>query len=78
MAEVTNELIYEVLKALQDRLGKLEGRMDEVKQELQAIRTHQLAMQQDTQNIYSALVRQDNRLDRIERRLELTESPLAP
>ena len=78
MAEVTNELIYEVLKALQDRLGKLDGRMDEVKQELQAIRTHQLAMQQDTQNIYSALVRQDNRLDRIERRLELTESPLAP
>jgi len=78
MAEVTSELIYEVLKAMRDRLGKLEGKMDEVKQELQAIRTHQLAMQQDTQNIYSALTRQDTRLERIERRLELTESPLAP
>jgi len=78
MAEVTSELIYEVLKAMPDRLGKLEDKMDEVKQELQAIRTHQLAMRQDTQNIYSALTRQDTRFERIERRLELTESPLAP
>ncbi|HEY9213516.1 MAG TPA: hypothetical protein VIQ29_11805 [Ancylobacter sp.] len=78
MTEITNELMYEVLKAIQDRLGKVEGKVDEVKHELHAIRTHQLGMQQDIHNVYAALTRQDTRLDRIERRLELTESPLVP
>jgi tetrahydromethanopterin S-methyltransferase subunit G len=73
MAEVTNELFYEVLKQIQGRLGAVDRKIDEVKGELQAVRTHSMAMQQDTANIYSILVRHDTRLDRIERRLELTE-----
>jgi chromosome segregation ATPase len=73
MAEVTNELIYEILKQLQDRMGAFEKKIDEVKGELQALRIHSLAIQQDTQNIYATLTRHDARLDRIERRLELTE-----
>jgi hypothetical protein len=48
MAEVTNELMYEVLKQLQDRLGAVDRKIDEVKGELQALRTHSMAMQQDT------------------------------
>jgi predicted nucleic acid-binding Zn-ribbon protein len=73
MAEVTNELIYEVLKQLQDRMTKFESKMDEVKAELQALRNHSMAIQQDTSNIYTMLGRHENRLDRIDRRLEITE-----
>ena len=74
MPEVTNELMYEVLKSIQDRMTAVERKIDEVKTELQALRIHSLAIQQDTQNIYSMLTRYDTRLDRIERRLELTEA----
>ena len=73
MAEVTNELIYEVLTQLQDRMTKFESKMDEVKAELQALRNHSMAIQQDTSNIYTMLGRHENRLDRIDRRLEITE-----
>jgi DNA repair ATPase RecN len=73
MAEVTNELIYEVLKQLPDRMSSFDKKMDEVKIELQALRIHSIAMQQDIQNIYSTFVRQEARLDRIERRLEIAE-----
>ena len=75
MAEVTNELMYEILKQLQVRTDSFDKKMDEVKSELQALRIHSIAMQQDVQNIYTILVRQDSRLDRIERRLELSEAP---
>ena len=74
MVEVTNELIYEILKQLQDRMSSFERKMDEVKNELQALRIHSLAMQQDIQNLYAMFVRHDARLERIERRLELTEA----
>ena len=73
MVEVTNELIYEVLKQLQERMSSFEKKMDEVKGELQALRTHSIAMQQDIQNIYATLVRHEARLERIERRLEIAE-----
>ena len=75
MAEVTNELIYEILKQIQERISRLETKMDEVKIELHSLRLHSLAIQQDIQNIYATLVRHEARLDRIERRLEISEAP---
>ena len=75
MAEVTNELMYDILKQLQVRTDSFDKKMDEVKSDLQALRIHSIAMQQDVQNIYTILVRQDSRLDRIERRLELSGAP---
>ena len=73
MAEVTQELIYEVLKPLQDRMSSFDRKLDEVRAELQALRIHSVGVQQDIQNIYSIGVRQDGRLERIERRLEIAE-----
>ena len=73
MAEVTQELILEVLKQLQDRMSSFDRKLDEVKAELQALRIHSVGVQQDIQNIYSIGVRQDGRLERIERRLEIAE-----
>lgn len=73
MAEVNADLICEILKKIQDRMAGLDQKLDEVKAEVQAIRIHAMAAQQDNANIYSILARQDSRLDRIERRLELSE-----
>ena len=77
MAEVTNELIHEVLKAMQARLSNIEGSMVEVKTEIQAVRGHMLAIQTDVANLYAGQANIEFRLGRIERRLELTETPVS-
>ena len=75
MAEVSADLVYEVLKQLQERMSSFDRKLDEVKSEMQAMRTHSVAVQQDIQNIYAILARHDARLERIERRLEISEVP---
>jgi DNA repair ATPase RecN len=73
MAEVSNDLIYEVLKQIQERLGNVDSKVTELKAEMQAFRGHLVSLQQDVHNIYTILDRHDARLDRIERRLQLVE-----
>jgi hypothetical protein len=70
MAEVTNELIYEVLKKLQADVAGLKHVWIENTSALNAIRTHMIAQPQDIQNIYSVLARHDAR---IESRPEIVE-----
>lgn len=77
MAEVSNELIFEVLNQVQQRLDRVDHKIDEIKSELNALRGHQISMQQDLQNVYGILGRSDVRLDHIERRLELTDVPVS-
>lgn len=73
MAEVTNDLILKILKSLQGDIRLLKDGQSEIKQELISIRGHIISMQSDISNIYGILARHDDRLDRIERRLELRE-----
>ncbi|WP_352963618.1 hypothetical protein [Mesorhizobium sp. M1312] len=47
--------------------------VSEVKRELNVVRGHMVATQSDIHNIYGILGRQDDRLERIDRRLELRE-----
>ena len=75
MAEVTNELIYEVLKSMQPRLSNIDMGMAEMRTELRAMRGHMVAMQTDIANLYVAQGNIEARLGRIERRLELTDVP---
>jgi hypothetical protein len=72
VAEVTPELIFEVLRAVQARLAQVDGKVDELKQ-MQAPRTSQISILQEISGIHATLVRHEGRLDRIERRLELTD-----
>jgi hypothetical protein len=72
MAKVTQELILQ----FQDRMSSFDRKLDEVKAEIQAMRIHSVAVQQDIQNIYSVFGRHDARLERIERRLEISEAPV--
>jgi hypothetical protein len=73
MAEVTNELMYELLKRVHADISSTRDGLTECRQELVSIPLQQLGMQNDIHNIYSMLVRSDQRLERIERRLELRE-----
>ncbi|TGQ95274.1 MULTISPECIES: hypothetical protein [unclassified Mesorhizobium] len=73
MPEVTNELMYELLKRVHHEIGELRQDVSETKRELNVMRGHMVATQSDIHNIYGILARQDDRLERIERRLDLRE-----
>lgn len=76
MAEVTNELIFEVLKRLQEQVTQLQEGQRGLREDLSAIRGHMNALQRDVHNIYDRLDDHTRQLERIESRLELTESPV--
>ena len=73
MADVTNELIYEVLKAMQSRLGNIEFGVQELKTEMSALRGHVIAIQTDINSIHSKIAYNDTRFDRLEKRAELED-----
>ncbi|MEI5663797.1 hypothetical protein WBO78_02530 [Bosea sp. CCNWLW174] len=75
MTEVTNELIYEVLKRIQGDTAALREGQTEIRTELAAMRGHMLAIQTDVANIYGKLASHDVRLDRIDNRLNLISEP---
>jgi hypothetical protein len=82
MAEVTPELMFEVLRSMPARLVQIDGKIDELKQEMRASRASQNGIRQEVTGIFqevagvhATLVRHEGRLDRIERRLELTDTP---
>ncbi|OGN43883.1 MAG: hypothetical protein A2093_10185, partial [Caulobacterales bacterium GWE1_67_11] len=62
MADVTNDLIYEVLKSMQTRLDRIDGNVAGVRGELQAMRLHLNGLNQDVSNLYQIVDRQDARL----------------
>ena len=77
MAEVSSDLILEILKALQRDSGEVKSSIGDIKAELNAIRGHLISLQQDVHNVYGILGRHDLHLERIERRLELNDAPAA-
>jgi uncharacterized coiled-coil DUF342 family protein len=82
MAEVTADLMFEILKSVQARLAQVDGKIDELKQEMQASRTSQNGIRQEITSVFqeisgmhATMVRHEGRLDRIERRLKLNDAP---
>lgn len=73
MAEITNELMYELLKRVHGDISDIRLGQRELKAEMNAMRGTMISMQQDIQNIHTTLARHEMRLDRIENRLELRE-----
>ena len=73
MTEVTIELLYEVLRKVQGDIGDLKVGQNEIKAELRAIRGHMLAIQTDVSNLYSGQAELKSRLERVERRFNLTD-----
>jgi archaellum component FlaC len=77
MAEVSNEPIDEVLKAVQARLGNIEEGVREVRGEVRALRTTVHGVQGDLHNLYEAYSALDVRVGRIERRLDIVAAPVS-
>ena len=82
MTDVTAELMFEALKSVQARLAQVDGKIDELTQATQALRTSQIGIRQEITSVFqeisgvhATLVRHEGRLDRIEKRLELSEVP---
>jgi hypothetical protein len=66
VTDVTNELMFELLK-------KMQSDMSAVRFDLQEIKRRITASEEAMAGVNRRLDRQDERLDRIERRLELRE-----
>ena len=82
MADINGELIYEVLKSVHARLAQVDGKADENKSDMLALRTQITSIHHDLLSIHhelggmhGTLIRHEQRLDRIERRLELNDAP---
>jgi hypothetical protein len=78
MAEAANGFMYEFLRKMQERFDKVDFALAELKSEVNNLRGTMVAIQGDTHNIYGVLARHDERLDRIERRLEIREMAEGP
>jgi tetrahydromethanopterin S-methyltransferase subunit G len=73
MAEVNQELMYELLRKMHQRIDKIDVSLGEIRSEMHSMRGTMISMQQDIHNIYGVLARHEDRLERIENRLELRE-----
>jgi predicted nuclease with TOPRIM domain len=74
MANATNDLDLDVLRRIQSDVADLKAGQAEIKSEIQARRGHQLAIQQDTHNLYATVSDVRARMERIEGRLDLTDA----
>jgi len=73
MTEVTNELIYEVLKSVQAQVALLRDDMDNVKARLTSIDTRLGLVHTDMAHQSERLDRLEFRISRVETRLNLTD-----
>lgn len=73
MAEVTSELMLELLKRVHADTADIKLGQRELRSDMNAIRGTLVSVHQDIRNIHTTLARHETRLDRIENRLELRE-----
>jgi len=76
MPEVSNKLIDEMLKDLEQQTSLVREDVRWAREELLAMRGSMAVMQRDIHKIYDCLDRLDRSFDRIERRLELSDTPV--
>ncbi|HTO30062.1 MAG TPA: hypothetical protein VL202_02600 [Pararhizobium sp.] len=73
MAEVTNELMYELLKRIQVDISSLKEGQRDLRHDNLSLRNQFHTMQGDINNLRGSIAHIEDRLDRIENRLELRE-----
>ncbi|WP_137131244.1 hypothetical protein [Rhizobium sp. FY34] len=73
MAEISSELMYELLKRVHAETADVKLGQREIRAEMNAMRGAMVSLHQDINNIHTTLARHDIRLERIENRLELRE-----
>lgn len=73
MADVTSELMYELLKKLNQRFDKVDLAIGDLRSDNLTLRGQIHLLQGDVSNLRSTIGSIESRLDRIENRLELRE-----
>ncbi len=73
MSEATQEFIQELLRRFHHRVDKADSGIRDLRNETGALRLLIQACQSDINNIYTMMHQHDDRLDRIENRLEIRE-----
>jgi hypothetical protein len=73
MAEITNELMYELLKRVHAEMANMREDNRGLRQDFISLRNHMHVMQGDLNNLHGTMAQVLVRLDRIEDRLELRE-----
>ena len=73
MAEVSQDLLHELLRRMHNRADKSDAAIRDLCNEINSMRLAIHAHQSDVNNLYSMLHQLDARLERIENRLELRE-----
>jgi hypothetical protein len=82
MAEITNELLYDVLKKVQTGIGDLRGAVADVRQDVRGIKDEIVSLRTIMGEFIKTDARRETdylslvtRVERIERRLEAQENP---
>ncbi|MRG57165.1 hypothetical protein GF108_16425 [Phyllobacterium sp. SYP-B3895] len=73
MADATQDFVHELLRRFHQRVDKADASIRDLRHETSAIRLLIQACQSDINNVYTMLHQHEDRLDRIENRLELRE-----
>lgn len=73
MADATSELLYELLKKMNQRFDKVDNAIIELRADNTSLRGQIHVLQGDVNNLRSSSGRMEDRLDRIENRLDLRE-----
>lgn len=73
MAEVASELMFELLKKLNQRFDKVDFAISELRADNQTMRAQLHALQGDVNNLRATVGHFESRFDRIDNRLELRE-----
>lgn len=73
MAEINGDLIYEMLKRIQSDISQLKEGQRDLRQDNLSIRNQIHNMQGDINSLRASVSYIDDRMERIERRLELRE-----
>ena len=73
-AEITNELIFETLKAIQRTLSRHTDDLHEIKERLGILETQVAGLAAQYASLSNRLDRMDLRIERIERRLDLQDA----
>lgn len=73
MAEVTSELLFELMKRMHTDLAGLKDGQKDIRQDLLSLRNQIHLLQGDFNTMRGSLAQFETRLDRIENRLELRE-----
>lgn len=73
MTDVSQELLHEVLRRLHQRNDKSDLAIRDLRSECQSLRRMVTTHQSDLNNLYELVHRIEDRLDQIEKRLELRD-----